>query len=106
MKKIKYIVVFLIIDFVISNLILKNLSYWNIIEWEKKYWRIPSEIYHHGILPNIDKNEKWGGQLTKRIITNSIGFIDKINRTVLKKNSEKKRILLIGDSIKLKLFSF
>jgi len=98
MRKIKYIVVFLIFDFIISNLILKNLPYWNIIEWEKKYWRIPSEIYHHGILPNIDKNEKWGGQLTKRIITNSIGFIDKKNRTVLKKNSEKRRILLIGDS--------
>ena len=98
MKKIKYIIIIIIFDFVISNLILKNLPYWNIIEWEKKYWRISSEIYHHGILPNIDKNEKWGGQITKRIITNSIGFIDKENRTVLKNNPEKKRILLIGDS--------
>ena len=98
MKKIKFIIIILIFDFIISNLIFKNLPYWNVIEWEKKYWRIPSEIYHHGILPNIDKNEKWGGQITKRIITNSIGFIDKENRTVLKNNPEKKRILLIGDS--------
>ena len=98
MKKIKFIIVILIFDFIISNLIFKNLPYWNIIEWEKKYWRISSEVYHHGILPNIDKYEKWGGQLTKRIITNSIGFIDKNNRTVLKNNPEKKRILLIGDS--------
>ena len=98
MKKIKFIIIILIFDFIISNLIFKNLPYWNVIEWEKKYWRISSKIYHHGILPNIDKYEKWGGQLTKRIITNSIGFIDKKNRTVLKNNLEKKRILLIGDS--------
>ena len=82
MKKIKFIIVILIFDFIISNLIFKNLPYWNIIEWEKKYWRISSEVYLHGILPNIDKYEKWGGQLSKRIITNSIGFIDKKNRQI------------------------
>ena len=98
MKKIKFIIIILIFDLIISNLLFKNLPYWNVIEWEKKYWRISSEVYHHGILPNIDKYEKWGGQLTKRIITNSIGFIDKKNRTVLRNNPEKKRILLIGDS--------
>ena len=98
MKKLKYLIIFLIFDLVISNLILKNTPYWNVIDWEKKHWRIPSKIYHHGISPNINQLEKWGGQLEKRIITNSIGFIDKKNRIVLKKNSKKKRILLIGDS--------
>ena len=39
----------------------------------------------------------WGG-FTKTIITNSIGFIDKNNRNIKKINSQKKRILLIGDS--------
>ena len=98
MKKIKYIIIILVFDFIVSNLVLKNLPQWNVPEWEKKYWRVPSQIYHHGILPNIDKNEKWGGQITKRIITNSIGFIDKKNRTILKNNPQKKRVLLIGDS--------
>ena len=98
MNKLKYIIIFLLFDFIISSLFLKNTSYWKIIDWEDKYWRVPSKVYHHGILPNIDKYEKWGGQLSKRIITNSIGFIDKKNRTVLKSNPEKKRILLIGDS--------
>tara|TARA_B110000971_G_scaffold197800_1_gene213891 strand:- start:164 stop:598 length:435 start_codon:yes stop_codon:yes gene_type:complete len=39
----------------------------------------------------------WGG-FTKTIITNSIGFIDKNNRNIKKINSQKKQILLIGDS--------
>jgi hypothetical protein len=98
MKKIKYLFILLIFDLIISNLILKNTSYWNVTDWEKKYWRVPSKIYHHGILPNIDKFEKWGGQLEKRIITNSIGFVDKENRVILKKDLKKKRILLVGDS--------
>ena len=98
MNKLKYLFLILLFDFVISNIFFKNTSYWNISEWEKKYWRIPSEIYHHGIMPNIDKIEKWGGQISKRVITNSIGFFDKENRTVLKQNPDKKRILLIGDS--------
>ena len=98
MKKLNFIILFLFLDFLISNLILKNTNYWNILDWEKKYWRISSEIYHHGLMPNIDKIEKWGGQITKRLITNSIGFIDKQNRNVLKNNPKKKRILLIGDS--------
>ena len=74
MKKIKFIIIILIFDLIISNLLFKNLPYWNVIEWEKKYWRISSEVYHHGILSNIDFYDP---QLTKRIITNSIGFIDK-----------------------------
>ena len=90
MIKLKYILIFFLFDLVISNLFLKNTPYWSVIEWEEKYWRVSSKIYHHGILPNIIKNEKWGGQLTKRIITNSIGFIDKKNRQVLKNNSKKK----------------
>ena len=98
MNKLKYLFLLLVFDFLISNIFLKNTSYWTIPEWEEKYWRIPSKIYHHAIMPNIDKVEKWGGQISKRIITNSIGFFDKKNRKVLKTNPQKKRILLIGDS--------
>jgi len=98
MNKLKYIFIFFLIDLTISNFFLKNTPYWSVIEWEEKYWRVSSKIYHHGILPNIEKNEKWGGQLIKKIITNSIGFIDKENRQILKENPQKKRILLIGDS--------
>ena len=98
MNKIKYIIYILIFDFLSSSLIFKNTSYWNVANWEEKYWRIPSKIYHHDILPNVDKIERWGEQLSKRVITNSIGFIDKDNRTITKINPNKKRILLIGDS--------
>ena len=98
LNKIKYIFFILIFDFLISNLIFKNTPYWNVVNWEEKYWRIPSNIYHHDILPNIDKVEKWGGKINKRIVTNSIGFVDKKNRTVPKINVNKKRILLVGDS--------
>src|SRR6056300_1699172 len=98
MNKIKYIIYILIFDFLSSSLIFKNTSYWNVANWEEKYWRIPSKIYHHDILPNVDKIERWGEQLSKRVITNSIGFIDKDNHTITKINPNKKRILLIGDS--------
>ncbi len=98
MNKIKFIIVILIFDLVLSNLIFKNTVYWNNINWEKKFWRVSSKNYHHAILPNIDKVEKWGGTIEKRIVTNSIGFIDKENREILKLNNFQKRILLIGDS--------
>ena len=98
MNKLKFFFLILIFDFIVSNIFFKNTSYWNISEWEKKYWRIPSKIYHHAIMPNIDEVEKWGGQISKRVITNSIGFFDKEIRHVLKANPKKKRILLIGDS--------
>lgn len=98
MKKLIYLFVFLTIDFLISNLILKNTKFWENQDWENKYWRIPSKIYHHDLLPNVNVNEKWGGNIIKNIITNSIGFIDKENRIILKDNLKQKRILLIGDS--------
>ncbi len=98
MIKFKIIFFVLIIDLVLSNLIFKNTIYWSNINWEKKWWRVPSNDYHHAILPNIDQIEKWGGKIEKRVITNSIGFFDKVNREVKKSNETKKRILLIGDS--------
>ena len=97
-NKITFIFLLLIFDLIISNLFLKNTSLWSVSGWENKYWRIQSEIFHHDILPNINVVEKWGGKISKKLITNSIGFVDKENRTISKANSEKKRILLIGDS--------
>ena len=98
MRTFKYILFLLFFDFIISNLFLKNISYWQVPEWEKKYWRVKSENYHHDLLPNINKIERWGGELSKRLITNSIGFVDKKNQIISKVNKDKKRILLIGDS--------
>ena len=98
MKKIKIVILFLIVDIIFTNIIFANTSFWKNPDWEKKWWRVSSPIFHHAILPNIDKIEKWGGNIEKRVITNSIGFFDKENRTVKKKNNYKKRLLLIGDS--------
>ena len=99
MKKILLIfIISLSLDIVLSNLILKKTKYWENIAWKEKWWRIPSKIYHHDILPNTDQFEIWGGKIKQRLITNSIGFRDKEKRIVKKINAEKKRILLIGDS--------
>jgi len=47
---------------------------------------------------NVDVVESWGSYQYK-FITNSLGFRDFENRNILKINSKKKRILLIGDSM-------
>ena len=97
----KYILFFLsvlFLDITMSNLIFKNTKYWDNNKWDKRWWRVPSLIYHHDILPNIDQIEVWGGQIKQRLITNSIGFRDKEVRKIEKVNIQQKRILLIGDS--------
>ncbi len=97
MKK-RIIIISLIIlvsDFIIVK-ILKNLEIWNLIEEKKSYWRISSNIYHHDILPNINVEESWG-KYKYKLITNSLGFRD-FNQNIVKKQSDKKRIALIGDS--------
>ena len=85
----KKIFIFLLITvsiiFLIENLI------------KSKRLIIKHDIYHHDLMPNIDVVENWGGNLEKRIITNSLGFRDYQNKLV-KRNSTKERILLIGDS--------
>ena len=98
MNKVKFIILLLIVDIIFSNIFFKHTSIWQNPDWEKKYWRVPSKVYHHAILPNINQVEIWGGQIQKRVITNSIGFFDKENRIVNKTNKLKNRILLIGDS--------
>ena len=98
MNKLRYIIILLLFDLFLSNLFLKNTKYWEVPDWKDKHWRVSSDIYHHKIKPNVKEIESWGGKFTKTIITNSIGFIDKNNRNIKKINSQKKRILLIGDS--------
>ena len=63
-----------------------------------KYWRIPSYIYHHDLKPNVEETETWGGNKYK-FTTNSLGFRDFEIRKISKINLQKKRILLIGDSM-------
>ena len=92
------LIIVLLFDLIISNIFFKKTSYWHNEDWEKYWWRVPSKIYHHDLLPNIDKIEKWGGILETRIITNSMGFRDKEIRKIDKKNKDKRRVLLIGDS--------
>ena len=96
-KIILYSVIFLSFDFVLSNLIFKKKNFWKYDKLVEHYWRIPSKIYHHDILPNINVVEPWGFQMEKKLITNSLGFRDFANKKV-KKKSSKKRLLLIGDS--------
>lgn len=93
----KILIIILLLDFTVSTLFLKKTNLWEYKNWDHKYWRIESDIYHHDLLPNIDVVENWGGNLEKRIITNSLGFRDNRNKLV-KKDSLKERILLIGDS--------
>lgn len=101
MKKITkltiYIFVFLTVDFALTYFFIKNTKVWKYDKLVDHYWRIPSEIYHHDILPNIDVIEPWGFNMEKSLITNSLGFRDFSNK-VIKKKSDKKRLLLIGDS--------
>ena len=94
----KYFIIFviLVIDFLFSSIFLKKTNLWKNSNWENNYWRVTSKIYHHDLLPNIDIIENWG-PFKKRIITNSLGFRDFNNKNVLK-ISNKRRILLIGDS--------
>ena len=97
MKIIKIILAILIIDFVASNLLFKKLNFWEYDKLTNQYWRVPSKIYHHDLLPNINVIEPWGFKLEKKLITNSLGFRDFTNKKIAKK-VKKKRLLLIGDS--------
>ena len=98
MKIFKFLICILFFDLIVSNIFLKNTGYWKVPNWNNKFWRISSDKYHHDILPNTNEIETWGGKLKKKLITNSIGFVDKSNREIKKIDHLKKRILLIGDS--------
>ena len=75
MKKIFLIFIIAIsIVIVLSNLILKKTRYWENIAWKEKWWRIPSKIYHHDILPNTDQFEFWGEKIKELGIGESISF--------------------------------
>ena len=87
----------LTIDFLISSFFLKKTNIWKNEQWQDKYYRVQSDIYHHDLIPNIEVTESWGGKLKRKIITNSIGFRDSDQKKI-NKSSDKKRILLIGDS--------
>ena len=73
MKKIKkifiYFSVILFFDFILSNLFFKKKSFWEYERLIDHYWRITSDIYHHGLMANIDIIEPWGFSLEKRLIT-------------------------------------
>jgi len=93
----KISLIIFLLDFLITSTILKKFEFWKNDISKDQYWRIESSIYHHDLLPNIDIVESWGFNLKKRLITNSLGFRDFSNK-IIEKDTEKKRILLIGDS--------
>ena len=93
----KIFLIVLILDSILTGLFLKNTSFWKNEKWEDKSHRIISKVYHHDLKPNVEVYETWGGKLKRKIITNSIGFRDSSKKEILK-NTEKTRILLIGDS--------
>ena len=93
----KIFLIIIILDALITNFFLKNTTFWKNEKWIIKSHRIKSDIYHHDLMPNIEVYETWGGKLKRKIITNSLGFRDSAKRQI-KKKTDKKRILLIGDS--------
>ena len=93
----KIFLIVLILDSILTSLFLKNTSFWKNEKWEDKSHRIISKVYHHDLKPNVEVYETWGGKLKRKIITNSIGFRDSSKKEILE-NTEKTRILLIGDS--------
>lgn len=97
-KKIIFIfIIFGSLDFFLTNYFLKKKNIWKSIVTQKQYWRISSDIYDHDLKPNVNVMNKW--QLYNySFYTNSIGFRDSAIREIKKKNNNKKRILLIGDS--------
>jgi hypothetical protein len=63
---------------------------------DRRSFRCSSPYYHHDFLPNQNVETEWG--LRKyRVLTNSLGFRDRIVRDV-PLNPKQKRILLMGDS--------
>lgn len=87
----------LIIDSLLTSIFLKKTDLWKNDQWQNKFYRVKSDVYHHDLMPNIEVVETWGGKLKRKIYTNSIGFRDSKQKSI-SKISNKKRILLIGDS--------
>ena len=95
-----YLIAILFFDFIFTSLIFKNTSYWDKIDnkyFSNKYWRIESNLFHHDLKKNINVKESWGNYKYD-LITNSLGFRDKLQRRVEIKNPKKKRIYVNGDS--------
>ena len=94
-KTILVIFSLLLAVFISSSLIFKKMGFWHDDKLVDHYWRIPLNIYHHDLKANINVIEPWGFNL-KKLITNSLDL--EILPTKVSKFSNKKRLLLIGDS--------
>ena len=82
------IIFFVVIDLFIGLLLLK-----------RDKLRIDHSYYHHDLQPLKAEDAKWG-DLEYTIKTNSLGFKDAPTRDIALE-SEKERILIIGDSLTL-----
>lgn len=80
-----------LLDFIFTKLAIKPI-------FDKTILRVKHDVYHHSLLPNIDKIEFSSKVGYWRIITNSLGFRDKENRNI-SLNKNNYRIVLIGDSV-------
>jgi len=81
---------------VVAILILDFLSALIFIPENYNSFRSPHPYYHHGLIPKSNDENIWGEKVFK-VFTNSLGFKDRTCR-VIPKETDKKRILFIGDS--------
>ena len=90
-----FLLFFFITDYLFTYFINKKINFYE-INYPSKEHRISNKYFHHSFALNVNTNDIWGSHKYK-FITNSVGFKDKSNRNILKKN-KFKRIIFIGDS--------
>lgn len=81
---------------VIGILVIDFISALIFIPEDYNSFRVPNPYYHHDLLANRQAKNIWGDRIFD-IYINSLGFKDKSCRNI-PLTSDKKRILLIGDS--------
>ena len=95
-----YFFLILLFDCIFTHFLFKKTSYWTNINKQfsiDKKWRIKSDLYHHDIAKNIEVVESWG-HFNYKLVTNSLGFRDNIQKKITNVNKIKKRIYVNGDS--------
>ena len=94
-KGVLILLVTLVLDVAGAQVAKRFFEFWSYSEHNKKY-RTYSDIYHHGLAPNITVIGKWGPRLYP-ITTNSLGFKDGEMRRI-PAQAARPRLLFMGDS--------
>jgi len=95
-SNLKFLIILIILDFAITYFVF---SQFNIVEvfYPNYDHRVSNQFYHHSFKENVKTIDVWG-EHKYNFVTNSLGFKDKKNRIIDKKNNSKKRIIINGDS--------